>query len=118
MFPVLVIALMSLALDIKMDINMNILSRKVVPVAEIITHPSYNPATSQNDIALLKLGESVDLAAYSPACLPAQGADFAGKNGWVYGQESSCSFSFSFSSCFCFSFSFSFSPSAPDQGGE
>ena len=60
--------------------------RKVVRLAEIITHPQYNDFTSQNDIALLKLAESVDLNIYSPACLPTQGTDFTGQKGWVYGQ--------------------------------
>ena len=63
---------------------MIILDRKVVPVAEIITHPDYDPL--MNDIALLKLAESVNLDIYSPACLPDQNADFIGKNGWAYGQ--------------------------------
>ena len=64
--------------------------RKVLKVSEVINHPSYNPSTSENDIALLKLAESVDLNTYSPACLPAQGADFTGQKGWVYGQSSAC----------------------------
>ena len=58
----------------------------MVRIADIITHPQYNTRTSQNDIALLKLAESVDLNIYSPACLPAQGTDFTGQKGWVYGQ--------------------------------
>merc|ERR1712013_461950 len=37
------------------------------------------------DIALFKLAESVDLDVWSPACLPDQGADYTGQNGWVYG---------------------------------
>ena len=59
--------------------------RRVVKVSEVIKHPSYNPPV-ENDIALVKLAESVDLNTYSPACLPAQGADFTGQKGWVYGQ--------------------------------
>lgn len=60
-------------------------SRKNVKIAEIIIHESYNPSGSANDIALLKLAESIDLDTWSPACLPDQGADYTGKKGWVYG---------------------------------
>ena len=90
----------------------NIMIRKVLTIAEIVLHPSYNYDTSENDIALLKvillilsfdddkfhithlgfpshfmlatvisllfftrfyffkISESVDLDAWSPACLP------------------------------------------------
>ena len=47
-------------------------SRKNVKIAEIIIHESYNPSGSENDIALLKLAESIDLDTWSPACLPDQ----------------------------------------------
>ena len=60
--------------------------RKVVSIAQIIIHPSYIVKTYQNDIALLRFTEAVDLNTYSPACLPTQGADdFTGANAWVYG---------------------------------
>merc|ERR1711971_1456882 len=51
------------------------------------TTVSGNDSFSSNsfDIALLKISESVDLDAWSPACLPTSGADFTGQNGWVYG---------------------------------
>ena len=60
--------------------------KKVVAVSEIINHPSYASATSNNDIALLKLSESVDLATYTPACLPSTGDNFEGQKAWVYGK--------------------------------
>jgi len=51
-----------------------------------IVHEDYNkPLSTSNDIALLKLAESVDLDVYTPACLAARDADYTGKNGRVYG---------------------------------
>ena len=47
-------------------------SRKNVKIAEIIIHESYNPSGFANDIALLKLAESIDLDTWTPACLPDQ----------------------------------------------
>merc|ERR1719397_2166600 len=52
------------------------LARKVVRVAEIINHPQYNPTNSDNDIALLKLAEPVDINIYTPACLARAGDSF------------------------------------------
>ena len=50
-------------------------------------HEDYNnPNQLSNDIALLKLAESVDLNMYTPACMAAKDADFTGKNGRVYGK--------------------------------
>jgi len=60
-------------------------NRKVLRIEEIVIHPSYSPSGNSFDIALLKISESVDLDAWSPACLPTSGADFTGQNGWVYG---------------------------------
>ena len=57
--------------------------KKVVTVSKIINHPSY--ATRNNDIALLKLSESVDLNTYTPSCLPSSGDNFEGQKAWVYG---------------------------------
>ena len=53
-----------------------------------IVHESYkSPKANSNDIALLKLAEDVDLTTYTPACLPASGADYTGQNGRVYGNS-------------------------------
>jgi len=65
-------------------------NRKVLRIEEIVFHPSYFPdypcwSNQSFDIALLKISESVDLDAWSPACLPTPGADFTGQNGWLYG---------------------------------
>jgi len=60
-------------------------NRKVLAIEEIILHPSYVYTGNSYDIALFKLAESVDLDVWSPACLPDQGADYTGQNGWVYG---------------------------------
>ena len=62
--------------------------RKVVMVAEVVSHPSYSFTSGgfpQNDIGLLRLAESVPLGTYPPACLPVRAADFTGLKGWVYG---------------------------------
>merc|ERR1719348_2321890 len=61
-------------------------NRQVLTIDEIVLHPSWDTATAANDIALLKLTQSVDLDAWSPACLPTSGADFTGQNGRVYGR--------------------------------
>ena len=51
-----------------------------------IVHEEYNnPLGTSNDIALLKLAESVDLDVYTPACLADLGSDYTGQNGRVYG---------------------------------
>ena len=50
-----------------------------------IVHEDWNPETSSNDIALLKLSEAVDLDVYTPACLADLGSDYTGQNGRVYG---------------------------------
>jgi len=76
---------MSLVLGVHDRTGTTDTNRKVLTIAEIVLHPSYNFDTSENDIALLKISESVDLDAWSPACLPTSGADFTGQNGWVYG---------------------------------
>jgi len=56
-------------------------------VSQIIRHPSYNEDTSDNDIALLQLSETVDFTDYiRPVCLAAEGSVFSdGQNSWVTG---------------------------------
>lgn len=56
----------------------------VQSVAQIINHPDYNDATSQNDIALIKMTTKVDLNIYTPVCLPSLNQAFTGSS-WVYG---------------------------------
>ena len=54
-----------------------------------IVHEDYNnPNQLSNDIALLKLAESVDLNMFTPACMAAKDPDYTGKNGRVYGKLS------------------------------
>ena len=60
--------------------------RKLVAVSQIINHPSYNAQTLNNDIALLKLSEAVDLNVYTPACLAKSTDNFEGQSAWVYGE--------------------------------
>merc|ERR1711970_119804 len=67
------------------DQNESKLPRKVVKVSQIIKHEHYDKWTFNNDIALLKLAEEVDLLTYTPVCLPKTGDIFVGRNAWVYG---------------------------------
>uniref|UniRef100_A0A3Q2QV05 Peptidase S1 domain-containing protein n=1 Tax=Fundulus heteroclitus TaxID=8078 RepID=A0A3Q2QV05_FUNHE len=55
--------------------------------AQIIIHPDYNPGTSNNDIALLKLSQPVNFTSYiSPVCLAASNSTFSsGVNTWITG---------------------------------
>jgi len=59
-------------------------NRKEVSVSAIV-HPDYDSITTNNDIALLKLAEAVDLSIHTPACLPASTADYVGQTAKVYG---------------------------------
>uniref|UniRef100_H3D158 Zgc:100868 n=1 Tax=Tetraodon nigroviridis TaxID=99883 RepID=H3D158_TETNG len=56
-------------------------------VAQIISHPSYNSQTFDNDLALLRLSSAVTFTAYiQPVCLAAPGSTFyADVNSWVTG---------------------------------
>ncbi|KAB5583777.1 hypothetical protein PHYPO_G00099530 [Pangasianodon hypophthalmus] len=56
-------------------------------VAQIVLHPSYNNATQNNDIALLRLNSSVTFTNYiRPVCLAGQGSSFPdGTNCWISG---------------------------------
>ena len=60
--------------------------KNVMLALDPIVHESFrSPKKDSNDIALLKLAEDIDLTTYTPACLPASGADYTGQNGRVYG---------------------------------
>ena len=67
-----------------------ILPRKVIRLSEDpIIHENYEkPIPFNNDIALLKLVEEVDVKLYTPACLPSVGADYTGRKAQVYGEIS------------------------------
>ncbi|KAI5097281.1 serine protease 60.2 precursor, partial [Silurus meridionalis] len=62
----------------------NTQSRNII---SIITHPEYNPSTSYNDIALVKLNSSVSFTDYvRPVCLAAINSSFPrGSTAWVTG---------------------------------
>ena len=59
--------------------------RKVVTVSKIITHP--NNSNFNNNIALLKLSEEVDLNIYTPSCIAETSDNFEGQRAWVYGER-------------------------------
>ncbi|KAL1272662.1 hypothetical protein QQF64_028524 [Cirrhinus molitorella] len=65
-------------------VNTYEISRNVI---SIIVHPSYDPVTSDNDIALLRLSSAVTFNDYiRPVCLAAQGSVFpAGTSSWITG---------------------------------
>ena len=65
----------------------SLIPRKSVKVSRIITHENYNAENSDNDVALLKLAEPVDLDIYTPACVAQTGDTFIGQNAWVYGKN-------------------------------
>ncbi|KAL2077974.1 hypothetical protein ACEWY4_025659 [Coilia grayii] len=64
--------------------NPNEVSRNVI---EIISHPSYNSSTRDNDIALLRLSSPVQFTDFiRPVCLAASGSVFSnGTDSWVTG---------------------------------
>ena len=49
-------------------------------------YEDYEKFQFNNDIALLKLAEDVDMDIHTPACLAQIGADYTGQNGRVYGE--------------------------------
>jgi len=57
--------------------------RKEVKVTKVIPHDVQ--LDLENDIALLKLAEKIDLNTYTPVCLPKSGDDFTGKTALTYG---------------------------------
>ena len=64
--------------------------RKVVRLSEdpiIHDYYTYYPQLN-NDIALLKLVEEVDVKVYIPVCLPSVDADYTGRKAQVYGEVS------------------------------
>ena len=61
--------------------------RKEVRLSEDpITHEDYDKLTVNNDIALLKLVEEVDVKLFTPACLPSVDADYTGRKAQTYGE--------------------------------
>ncbi|XP_072225721.1 trypsin I-P1-like [Leuresthes tenuis] len=70
--------------DTQQSLNPNEVSRSV---SQIIRHPSYNDDTSDNDIALLQLSDTVEFTDHiRPVCLAAEGSVFSdGQNSWVTG---------------------------------
>ena len=62
-----------------------ILPRKNLKIDRAIIHPEYNENNDKNDIALLKLKNPLDLAEYTPVCLPERNQMFVGETAWVYG---------------------------------
>lgn len=56
-------------------------------VTRVIKHPSYDPTTKANDIALLELSSAVTFTNYiRPVCLAAEGSEFLpGTEGWITG---------------------------------
>ena len=64
------------------------LPEMTIDVASYTNHEDYDSFTSDNDITIIELAESVDLTTYTPACM-AKTSDtttFDGKNAWVYGE--------------------------------
>jgi secreted trypsin-like serine protease len=60
---------------------------KIVNVTHIIKHPYWNKTIRyDNDFALLRLAEPVDLYTYTPVCLPDFGQDFTGYTALAVGQ--------------------------------
>ena len=65
------------------------LPRKAVAVAKIVPHPNFNTKTFENDIAMVKLAEAVDVTVYTPACVASKEQDSTGKEALVYGETES-----------------------------
>ena len=59
-----------------------------IDVTSIIQHENFDISSRDDDIAIIKLAQEVDLTIYTPACM-AKTSDtntFDGKNAWVYGE--------------------------------
>ena len=59
--------------------------RKNLEIDAVIVHPDFDIGTLVNDVALLKLKTPLDLAKYTPVCLPERNRTFVGEIAWVYG---------------------------------
>uniref|UniRef100_A0A3Q3QBE8 Peptidase S1 domain-containing protein n=1 Tax=Monopterus albus TaxID=43700 RepID=A0A3Q3QBE8_MONAL len=61
-------------------------------VTQIISHPDFNPATLDNDIALVRLSSPVNFTTHVlPVCLAASGSTFYnGTDAWVTGWGNTC----------------------------
>ncbi|XP_053298556.1 trypsin-2 [Pleuronectes platessa] len=70
--------------DTQQGLNLN---EQALGVSEVVRHPDYNDANSDNDITLLKLSSTVSFTNYiRPVCLAANGSDFqTGTTCWVTG---------------------------------
>lgn len=56
------------------NIKVQEFSAKDVPILRFITHENYNPATKENDIAVIQMRDSVDFStSLRPACLAQPG---------------------------------------------
>ena len=53
------------------------LAKLDIEVKKVIVHPSYDDGLQLNDISILYLAQEVDLATYTPACLPTAGQSTA-----------------------------------------
>ena len=64
------------------------LPEKTISVARALRHEGFNKTEAINDLALLELGEEVDISVYTPVCLPphhSSSKTYFGKRAWVYG---------------------------------
>merc|ERR1719158_2502458 len=74
-----------------LHLNLNItthkgpLPRKLLQFSKAIPHPDYNEKNIDNDIALMKLSEPLDINIYTPLCLPCKNDNFIGKKAWATG---------------------------------
>lgn len=70
------------------DISGELESRRSISrnVRRVIVHRAYNPATFENDLALLELESPVQFDAHIvPICMPEDDADFTGRMATVTG---------------------------------
>jgi len=61
------------------------LPRKLLQFSKSIPHPAYTRIIADNDVALLKLSEPLDINIYTPLCLPCKNDNFLGKKAWAMG---------------------------------